>query len=346
MLAEHDRIPEIALEWHGQGKGAVLATVVETWGSVPRPVGAQLAVSGEAEIMGSVSGGCVEGAVVAEALEAISDGQCRIMEFGVSDDDAFAVGLACGGRIRVMVEPVGKGEGPAADLVERVVAARARREALAVETDTGDWSRRVLGYHDLPELFDTDRSGFREDSTGKGARFVWVSNPPLRLAVVGAVHIAQPLAEMARLTGYDVTLIDPREAFASEARFPGKALVHDWPDAALEAHGLDHRTAVVTLTHDPKLDDPALLAALRAPVFYVGALGSSRTHARRVARLAEAGLSEDEIARIDAPIGLDIGARSPAEIAIAVMAEMTERLRRPATRPGRQPRARVVGAAA
>jgi xanthine dehydrogenase accessory factor len=147
---------------------------------------------------------------------------------------------------------------------------------------------------------------------------------------------------MARLAGYDVTLIDPREAFASEARFPGQRLVHDWPDAALAAHGLDHRTAVVTLTHDPKLDDPALLPALRAPVFYIGALGSTRTHAKRVARLAKAGLSEDEIARIDAPIGLDIGARSPAEIALAVLAEMTERLRRPESRPG----ARQVGRAA
>ncbi len=338
MLAEHDRIPEIALEWHRAGKGAVLATVVETWGSAPRPVGSQLAVSGEADIMGSVSGGCVEGAVVAEALEALGDGRCRILEFGVSDDDAFAVGLACGGRIRVMVEPIGLGQGPGEDLVLRIVEARAERTALGVETDTGDWSRRVLGYADLPGAFDSDRSGFAED----GARFVWVSNPPLRLAIIGAVHIAQPLAEIARLTGYDVTLIDPREAFASKGRFPGQQLVHDWPDAALAAHGLDHRTAVVALTHDPKLDDPALLAALRAPVFYIGALGSTRTHAKRAARLGEAGLSEAEIARIDAPIGLDIGARSPAEIAIAVMAEMTERLRRPESRPG----ARQVGEAA
>ena len=338
MPAEHERIPEIALDWHRAGKGAVIATVVETWGSAPRPVGSQLVVSAGAEMMGSVSGGCVEGAVVAEALDAVQDGRCRVLEFGVSDDDAFAVGLACGGRIRVMVEPVGTGEGPGADLLARIVEARAAREALAVETDMRDWSRRVLGYADLPAAFDADRSGF----DGDGARFVWVSNPPLRLAVVGAVHIAQPLAGMARIAGYDVTLIDPREAFASAARFPGQKLVHDWPDAALAAHGLDHRTAVVTLTHDPKLDDPALLAALRSPVFYIGALGSARTHAKRVARLKEAGLSEDEIARIDAPIGLDIGARSPAEIAIAILAELTERLRRPATRPG----ARRVGEAA
>ena len=318
------------MDWHRAGKGAALATVVQTWGSAPRPVGSQLVVSGEAEIMGSVSGGCVEGAVVAEALEALEDGKCRILEFGVSDDDAFAVGLACGGTIRVMVEPVGVGSGPEVELLENIAKARATRKALAVETDTATWARRLLGYADAPAAFDADRSGFGEDE----ARFLWVSNPPLRLAIVGAVHIAQPLAEMAHLSGYDVTLIDPREAFASQARFPGHALSHDWPDQALEAHGLDHRTALVTLTHDPKLDDPALQAALRSGVFYIGALGSTRTHAKRVTRLTVAGFTEAEIARIDAPIGLDIGAKSPAEIAVAVMAELTERLRRPASRPG------------
>ena len=330
MPSDHDRIPEIALDWHRAGKGAALATVVQTWGSAPRPVGSQLVVSGEAEIMGSVSGGCVEGAVVAEALDALEDGKCRILEFGVSDDDAFAVGLACGGTIRVMVEPVGIGDGLDETLLARITGARAAREALGVETDTVTWSRRVVGYADAPEAFNADKSGFGEDPS----RFLWISNPPLRLAIVGAVHIAQPLAEMARLSGYDVTLIDPREAFASEARFPGHVLSHDWPDQALAAHGLDHRTALVTLTHDPKLDDPALRTALRSGVFYIGALGSTRTHAKRVDRLREEGFSEAEIARIDAPIGLDIGAKSPAEIAVAVMAELTERLRRPASRPG------------
>ena len=338
MTRQHDQIPEIAHAWHGEGKGAALCTVVQTWGSAPRPVGSQLAVSGEAEIMGSVSGGCVEGAVVAEALEAIGDGTCRVLEFGVSDDDAFAVGLACGGTIRVLVEPVGGAEGIPPALLGKLVEARAARRAVAIETDMSDWSRRVLGYADRQAAFDADRSGFDE----AGGRFLWLSNPPLRLAVIGGVHIAQPLVEMARVTGYDATVIDPREAFASAARFPGAPLSHDWPDAALAVHGLDHRTAVVTLTHDPKLDDPALQAALRSDVFYIGALGSTRTHAKRVARLREAGFGEADIARIDAPIGLDIGARSPAEIAVAVMAEMTERLRRPESRPG-QP---VRGAAA
>ena len=329
MTMQHDRIPEIALDWHRQGRKAALATVVQTWGSAPRPVGSQLVVSGDAEIMGSVSGGCVESAVVAEALDRLESGTCTILEFGVSDDDAFAVGLACGGTIRIMVEPVGIGLGISEDLLSRIVDARTARTALAVETDTRDWSRKTLDYAERPAAFDGDKSGF--DDQG---RFLWVSNPPLRLVIVGAVHIAQPLSDMAKLTGYDVTIIDPREAFASEARFPGHNLSHDWPDAALKAHGLDHRTALTTLTHDPKIDDPALETALRSPVFYIGALGSTRTHGKRAARLREQGFSESEIARIDAPIGADIGSKSPAEIAVSVMAELTERLRRPASRPG------------
>ena len=321
-----DDIPETALAWHRQGRGAVLATVVETWGSAPRPVGSQLAVSGESEIAGSVSGGCVEGAVVAEALEALEDGRPRILTFGVSDDEAFAVGLACGGTIRVLVEPVGRAIPEA--LLADLVAARAARRATAYVVDTESWERRLAGPDDatlgeeIAERMRADRSGF------EGAVFIGVHNPPLRMVVVGAVHIAQPLLQMARLAGYDPLLVDPREAFATASRFPGETIVEDWPDEALQAHGLDSRTAVVTLTHDPKLDDPAIRTALRSDVFYLGCLGSTRTHARRVRRLREAGFSDAEIARIHAPVGLDIGARSPAEIALSIMAEITRVLRR------------------
>ena len=332
MTADPDRIPETALDWARAGKGVALATVVETWGSAPRPKGAQLAISAEGEMAGSVSGGCVEGAVVAEALDALADGAPRLLEYGVSDADAFAVGLACGGRIRVMVEPVGVGQGPDTELVQRLVAARAARAPVVYAVRPDDWQRRLVAgpgdplWEAAAAALVADRSGFAE------AWFLGVHNPPLRMAVVGAVHIAQALVPMARLAGYDVVVIDPRDAFASAARFPDTALTHDWPDAALAAFGLDVRTAVVTLTHDPKLDDPAIAAALRAPVFYLGCLGSARTHARRVERLAAAGFAAEEIARIHAPIGADIGAQSPAEIAVAILAEITERLRRPATR--------------
>ncbi|WP_425050091.1 XdhC family protein [Psychromarinibacter sp. S121] len=324
MQKGFDDIPEIALDWHLAGKGAVIATVVQTWGSAPRPVGALLAVSGEGELMGSVSGGCVEGAVVAEAFDALDSGASKILEFGVSDDEAFAVGLACGGQIRVMVQPVGSDKGLPEDVLADLVAARAKRKPIAHVVDTADWSRRTATPSEFPDRFRMDRSGFEED----GATFVAIHNPPLRMAVVGAVHISQPLLQMARLAGYDPFLVDPREAFASESRFPEETISHDWPDEALAAYGLDARTAVVTLTHDPKIDDPAIIAALKSDVFYLGSLGSKRTHAKRVARLEEAGFTADEIGKIHAPVGLDIGAMSPAEIAISVMAQITQVLRK------------------
>jgi xanthine dehydrogenase accessory factor len=162
-----------------------------------------------------------------------------------------------------------------------------------------------------------------------GTFFLQPFAPPLRLIVVGAVHIAQPLAAMAALAGWAVVIVDPRQAFASEARFPGVTLRSDWPDAAVEALAPDARTALVTLTHDPKLDDPALLAGLRSPAFYVGALGSKKTHQARLGRLRALGLGESELARIHAPVGLDLGARSPAEIAVSILAELTLRLRGP-----------------
>ncbi|WP_333831944.1 XdhC family protein [Rubrimonas sp.] len=337
--AEHDRIPEAALAWIDAGKRAALATVVRTWGSAPRPVGAQLAISSEAELAGSVSGGCVEGAVAAEALEALQDGRPRLLEFGVADADAFAVGLACGGAIHVLVEPIGVGDGPLEQTIRDLAAARAKRRQIAYVVCLDDWSRllvdRAAGCplgDEVRRAMDADASGFAALEDGRW--FVGVHNPPLRLVIVGAVHIAQPLRVMAEALGYDVTIVDPRDAFAAEARFPGARLSHAWPDAGLDEAGLDARTAVVTLTHDPKLDDPAIMRALRSDAFYLGCLGSRKTHAARVERLRAAGFADAEIARIHAPLGLDIGAKSPAEIALSALGQITERLRRPETRPG------------
>jgi xanthine dehydrogenase accessory factor len=316
-----DDMPEQALAWYRAGQGAALVSVVETWGSAPRPAGAQMAVSGDGHIAGSVSGGCVESAVVFEAQAAMADGRSRLLTFGVSDDDAFAVGLACGGTIRVLVEPVG-GALPV-PVLAALVEARAARRPVAVASPLSGGSARLAEPGDHAERFRADRSGVEPD----GETFVAIHNPPLRMAVVGAGHIAQALAPMARLAGWDVTLVDPRESFASEARFPGFPLVHDWPDSALAVHGLDARVAVVTLTHDPKLDDPAILAALRGGVLYLGCLGSPRTHGKRVERLRAAGFPEADIARIHAPVGLDIGAKSPGEIAVSILAQITQVLR-------------------
>jgi xanthine dehydrogenase accessory factor len=326
MTFAHDLIPEAALAWHRAGSGAALATVVETWGSAPRQAGSQLAVSGTGDMVGSVSGGCVEGAVVTEALEALADREPRLLTFGVSDETAFAVGLACGGTIRVLVEPVGDGAHALPDhLLARLVEARAAPRSVALVTRPEGWMRDLLTPGQDPAAdarLRSDRSGMEEDG-----RFIAVHNPPLRLIIIGAVHIAQPLLTIARTCGYAPTLIDPRGAFGSEARFPGETILEDWPDEALAGLKPDSRTAIVTLTHDPKLDDPALTIALQAPVFYIGALGSKKTHARRVERLTAQGFTADQIARIGAPVGLDIGAKTPAEIAVSIMAEITQALR-------------------
>jgi len=225
------------------------------------------------------------------------------------------------------------------ELLERLLAARAEKrsvclvrlfdrheEALWVDGEVvagpqlhGDVLRAV------EEAVREDRSRLVETSAGRV--FLEVVNPPLRLVIVGAVHIAQFLVPMAKLSGYRPIVVDPRRTFATPERFPDVEILHDWPDDALQALDPDRRTAVVTLTHDPKLDDPALEVTLRSPAFYVGALGSHRTHARRVERLKAAGFTDAEIARIHAPIGLDIGAVSPAEIALSIMAEITAVLR-------------------
>ncbi|MDO6591874.1 XdhC/CoxI family protein [Loktanella sp. D2R18] len=314
--------PKLALAWHREGRGVAIATVVQTWGSAPRPVGSQLVIDASGAMEGSVSGGCVEGAVILESQEAIIDGRPRVLTFGVSDDDAFAVGLACGGEIRILVEPVGTVL-PIA-LLERLVTLRARFEPVAYVTDLETPAPRLVGLPHHADRFRLDRSGVAED----GRTFVAIHNPPLRLVIVGAVHIAQPLVAMAHSCGYQPVVVDPRAAFATGKRFPETTLVDDWPDAALRALNLDRRTAVVTLSHDPKLDDPALITALDSDAFYIGSLGSKRTHAKRVARLAEAGFSESQVARIYGPIGLDLGGRQPAEIAVSIMAQVTQILRK------------------
>lgn len=303
-----------ALAWHDAGRPIAIATVIETWGSAPRAVGSVMVVDSAGAMEGSVSGGCVEAAVVIGAQDAIAAGRSVVLSYGVTDEDAFAVGLACGGQIRVLVEPVGAVM--PVDLLRQLVAADEARRSLAYEVDLTSDARRLLAVQ-------LAGSGVLDD----GRKFLNVVRPPLRMVIVGAVHIAQALVPMARACGYHPIVVDPRSAFASVDRFPQTELVVDWPDLALVQIGLDGRTAVVTLTHDPKLDDPALMAAVTSDVFYVGALGSTRTHAARVARLQAAGLSDAQVARIHGPVGLPLGGRDPAEIAVSIMAQITQVLR-------------------
>lgn len=316
----HDLIPEAVLAWAQAGKAAAVATVVETWGSAPRRAGSQMAVSELGEMVGSVSGGCIEGAVVLEAMEAIAAGVPRLLSYGVADETAFSAGLACGGTITVLVEPAAALLG----MLEELIAARAARVAVGYVVDLGDWSRRLVSVGAEAAV----DARLRQDKAGiEAGRFILPCNPPLRLVVVGAVHVAQPLVAMARLAGYDPVVVDPRQSFATPARFPGEVILEDWPDEALLRLGLDARTAVVTLTHDPKLDDPAIGVALRSGCFYLGCLGSRKTHAARLERLQSAGFSEAEMGRIHAPVGLAIGAQGPGEIAVSIMAQITAVLR-------------------
>lgn len=317
-------ILNLALDWHRAGRGVAIATVVQTWGSAPRPVGSQLIIDADGAMEGSVSGGCVEGAVITEAIDAVADGQQRVLDFGVSDDEAFAVGLACGGEIKVLVEPVG----PAmpVEMLERLAEARENGVPVAYVTDLESGRPSLQSMSAYPERFRQDLSGIEED----GKTFVAIHNPPLRMVIVGAVHIAQHLVSIAKACGYQTTLIDPRPAFGSQDRFPGETILDDWPDEALRGLKPDARTAVVTLTHDPKLDDPAIVKVLETDAFYLGCLGSKRTHAKRVDRLTEVGFTLDDLARIHAPVGLDLGGRDPAEIAVSIMAQVTQTLRKPA----------------
>lgn len=220
------------------------------------------------------------------------------------------------------------------DLLDRLLAARRDRRAVALITDLESGVQRLIGEDEAAEdvLSAGLATGFRFDRSGvatseEGEFFINIHNPPLKLVIVGAVHIAQSLIPMARLAGYDITVIDPRGAFASSERFPDVNVSAEWPDEALKHIDLDRRTALIALTHDPKIDDPALTAGLEGASFYIGALGSKKTHAARLERLASAGVAPDAFARIHAPIGLAIGARGPAEIAISIMAEMTRALR-------------------
>ena len=320
-------------DWLKSARKVALATVTRTWGSAPRPEGSQMAIRDDGAFSGSVSGGCVEGAVIGEAQIALHDGKPRNLKFGISNEDAWAVGLACGGTIEIHVSPV---LAPLQrTLLKQVIEARDAHRAVVLATDlaSDESLLRYPGEQPGDALAEAAKLQARRDQSATveiGGRnwFLTVFNPPLDLAIIGAVHIAQPLARMAALSDYAVRVIDPRSAFATEDRFPGISLSHDWPDEALAAKPPGPRSAVVALTHDPKLDDPGLSAALKSDAFYIGALGSRTTHSKRLERLRANGFREAELQRIRGPIGLDIGARSPAEIAIAILAQMTAELRK------------------
>lgn len=327
-----EAVIETALAWKTRGKGVAIATVISTWGSAPRPTGSQIAINEDSDFVGSVSGGCIEGAVIHTGLDVLASGKPELIEFGVSNSEAWEVGLACGGTIRIYVAPL---DDERAALYQKLQTARVAKKSAVYVSSLTTHADQLVFAGDMagpPALAETIDSAIHSDRAltfdleGE-AFFVNPFNPPLRMFIIGAVHIAQPLVKMASEAGYDVMVIDPREAFGTPERFTGITLSHAWPDEALGEAEPDLRSAVVTLSHDPKIDDPALTAALGTTCFYIGSLGSKKTHAARLDRLRKEGFSDDALARIHGPVGLSIGAKSPAEIAISILAEITNVLR-------------------
>jgi xanthine dehydrogenase accessory factor len=330
---EAESVLEAAAAWMNAGERVAWATVVGTWRSSPRPLGSQMAIASDGQFAGSVSGGCVEGAVIEAAGELLRGGRPTTLAYGVSSESAWEVGLPCGGKIEIFLAELSR------PLLERLLAARRQRTPLACLTDLdrgvqevwhpgaaaeGAASEILSGapgvLAGVSEAFHTEQSQVLEV---EGRRvFVHLLAPPLRLVVVGAVHLAQVLAQFNQAFGFELVVVDPRTAFATPERFPGATLLHDWPDVALEKLAPDRRTAVVVLSHDAKLDEPALLAALRSDCFYLGALGSQRTQEVRRRRLLQEGISEAALARLHGPIGLNIGALTTPEIAVSILAEL------------------------
>jgi xanthine dehydrogenase accessory factor len=349
-------------KWWDTGEVFGLATVVRTFRSAPREPGAAMAVSAGGEVIGSVSGGCVEGAVYEVAQEVCAAGQPVLRQYGVSDDDAFAVGLTCGGILHVFVEPVSTKSFPelgevtaairsgdpvaVATVIEGDGQVGARRVIWAAEAGPGGPSgprhgaSGTLGAGDrLDQAVDDDARGMlAQGLTGvrhygaHGERrgddlavFVQSFAPPPRMLVFGAIDFAAAVARAGKFLGYHVTVCDARPIFATRARFPeADEVVVEWPHRFLARTPVDTRTVICVLTHDPKFDVPVLEVALRTPASYIGAMGSRRTHEDRLERLREAGVTEPELARLRSPIGLDLGARTPEETAVSVAAELIQ----------------------
>ncbi len=328
---------------------AAMATVVRTWKSAPRPAGATMLVTEAGEAVGSVSGGCVEGALYELGQEVLADGQSRLETYGVSDDDAFAVGLTCGGILEIFVEKVSRETWPE---LEGVLASIRAEEPVAVATIVRgphfvgrhlvirpDRREGSLGTDRLDDTIYDDALGMlAAGTTGflhygpEGERlgdgldvFVSAYAPPAQMFIFGAIDFSAALVRVGKLLDYRVTICDARPVFATAKRFPeADEVVVDWPHRWLESQTVDARTVIAVLTHDPKFDVPALTLALRTPAGYVGAMGSRRTHENRLVRLRENGVTEEELARLHSPIGLDLGARTPEETAISIAAEIIE----------------------
>ncbi|MDH3254550.1 MAG: XdhC family protein [Acidobacteriota bacterium] len=336
--------------WRDAGTSFAVATVVKTWGSAPRPLGSKMAVSSDGEILGSVSGGCVEAAVAEEGRAAIGTGASRLLRFGVSDETAWQVGLSCGGRIEIFVEPyclTDLQSGPRGEILDllldrlrddrltalativdgdgigRQLMIGSERESLGGTLGSPSLDRQAI---DMAEGLIAGLSSARRPIDIDGNRcdiFFDLHVPRPKLVIIGAVHVAAHLTTLASHLGFSTVVIDPRTAFATAERFAeADRLCAEWPQAVLPDLPVNETTCFVFLSHDPKIDLPGLQIALQGPALYVGALGSKKTHAKRIKALQGIGLSAEQIGRIHAPIGLDLGGRRAEEIALSIMAEI------------------------
>jgi len=294
-------------EWIEAGEEIAIGTVVETWGSSPRPLGSKMLVTRSGKMAGSVSNGCIEGAVFEEAQKVLKSGQPKLAAFGVADDVAFEVGLACGGHIEVFIQPLGPAHRQLVAMLDHDRAATLRTNLASGEV----------------QLIEGSASG-SELARREGDWFVEPMRRPAHLVIIGAIHIAIPLHRLAKLMGYRVTIIDARAKFATRERFPeADELIVAWPDEAMARLEVDSSTYVVVLTHDPKFDLPALRSVLGQDAGYIGAIGSRKTNQNRFDALRAEGFTEEQLARVHGPIGLDLGGRGAEETALGILAEIT-----------------------
>lgn len=332
--------------WINNRERFALAMVTCTWGSSPRPVGSVMVVREDMQIAGSVSGGCIENAVIEEAVRVIETGAPKMLRFGVTDETALSVGLSCGGTIHVYVEPyvVFSEISAERDIGQKLLEGLQNNQPMVLITrldslkpkhflffpEDGSFFGELSGHRAVEEVKAASRA-FHNGSSGESeiageSVFLLVLPRRDRLVIIGATHISIPLVKYARELGFETIIIDPRKVFANRERFSVQPdnLITEWPEKAFKEFDLNEDTYTVLLTHDPKIDDPALKVLLKSPVAYIGALGSRRTHERRLKRLLQAGFDDSALARIHGPVGLDISAQTPSEIALSIVAQITK----------------------
>lgn len=325
------------LPWVDINKKFALATVIHTWGSSPRPIGSAMAISEDMEMIGSVSGGCVEGAVVKKAMEVLKSGKPQHLSFGVADEDAWAVGLSCGGKMQVLLEPF---VAYTNNLVWATLkdALEYNRGCVLISKINNEANEQLLVFPDrstvgneTEELIDAALKAYKERKHQvfeyEGASyFAQVFPRKSQMIIIGAAHITVDFVNFANQFGFETIVIDPRGIFANKTQFtsPPDQLIADWPAEVMNQFTFDPYSYAVILSHDPKIDDQALHHLLRSNVAYIGALGSRKTHAKRVARLEKAGYTEEEISRIHGPIGVNINAKTPKEIALSIIAQIIQ----------------------